>query len=93
MLRAIESFLKDLEIKGRSPNTIYNYQLHLRTFYSWCQQTGTDFLALRPIKAKHYRDALHSTGLSGKTINTMIGTLRTFYEYLMEEELIPGNPS
>lgn len=92
MLKTIGSFLQDLEIKGRSSNTIYNYQLQLRTFYSWCQQTETDFLALRPIQAKHYRDALYSASLSGKTINTMIGTLRTFYEYLMEEELIPGNP-
>lgn len=92
MMKIIESFIHDLEIKGRSPNTIYNYQLQLRTFYSWCEQTQTDFLSLRPIQAKHYRDALHSTGLSGKTINTTIGTLRTFYEYLMEEELISGNP-
>lgn len=92
MLKTIQAFLQDLEIKGRSHNTIYNYKLHLRTFYSWCQQTGTDFLTLRPIQAKHYRDALYSAGLSGKTINTMIGTLRTFYEYLMEEELVPGNP-
>ena len=92
LLKTIKSFLQDLEIKGRSPNTIYNYQLQLRTFYSWCQQTATDFLTLRPSQAKHYRDALYSSGLSGKTINTMIGTLRTFYEYLMEEERIPGNP-
>lgn len=92
MLKTIESFLKDLEIKGRSPNTIYNYKLQLRTFYSWCQQTETDFIRLRPIQAKHYRDALYSAGMSGKTINTMIGTLRTFYEFLMEEERIPGNP-
>ncbi|NLJ41355.1 MAG: tyrosine-type recombinase/integrase [Clostridiales bacterium] len=92
MLKTINAFLKDLEIKGRSPNTIYNYKLQLRTFYSWCQQTETDFIRLRPIQAKHYRDALYSAGMSGKTINTMIGTLRTFYEYLMEEELIPGNP-
>ena len=79
MQKVIESFLQDLEIKGRSSNTVYHYQLHLRTCYSWCQQTGTDFLALRPIQAKHYRDALYSASLSGKTINTMMGTLRTFY--------------
>jgi integrase/recombinase XerC/integrase/recombinase XerD len=92
MLQTIQSFLLDLEIKGRADNTIKNYDLQLRTFYSWCTQTNTDFLKLTPRQAKHYRDALYSTGLSGKTINTMIGTLRTFYEYLMEEELVQGNP-
>ncbi|MGI6570023.1 MAG: Fic family protein [Caldicoprobacterales bacterium] len=92
MLQTIQSFLLDLEIKGRADNTIKNYQLQLRTFYSWCTQTDTDYLSLTPRQAKHYRDALYSTGLSGKTINTMIGTLRTFYEYLMEEELVQGNP-
>ncbi len=92
MLQTIQSFLLDFEIKGRADNTIKNYQLQLRTFNSWCTQTNTDFLLLTPRQAKHYRDALYSTGLSGKTINTMIGTLRTFYEYLMEEELVQGNP-
>jgi integrase/recombinase XerD len=92
MLNTIQSFLLDLEIKGRSDNTITNYGLQLRTFCSWCQQTGTDYLKITPRQAKHYRDALYSTGLSGKTINTMMGTLRTFYEYLMEEERIQGNP-
>jgi site-specific recombinase XerD len=92
MLKTIQSFLLDLEIKGRAENTIKNYGLQLRTFYSWCMQTDTDFLKLTPRQAKGYRDALYTTGLSGKTINTMIGTLRTFYEYLMEEELVQGNP-
>jgi site-specific recombinase XerD len=92
MLQVIKSFLLDLEIKGRSENTIFNYGLHMRTFYSWCSQTNTDYLKLRPIQAKHYRDALYSAGLSGKSINTMMGTLRTFYEYLMEEEMVQGNP-
>lgn len=92
MQQTIKNFLQDLRVKGRSDNTILNYTLHQRNFYSWCQQTGTDFLKLSPLQAKHYRDALYSTGLSGKTINTMVGTLRTFYEFLMEEELIQGNP-
>src|SRR5690554_5568858 len=92
LLTTIKNFLLDLEIKGRAENTILNYKLHLRSFYSWCMQTGTDYLLLTPRQAKQYRDALYTTGLSGKSINTMIGTLRTFYEYLMEEELAQGNP-
>lgn len=92
MLRTIKAFLLDLEIKGRAENTVINYTLHLRTFYSWCQQTGTNYLKLRPLQAKQYRDALYTASLSGKCINTMMGTLRTFYEYLMEEERIQGNP-
>ena len=92
MLLIIQSFLLDLEIKGRAENTIKNYKLHLRTFYSWCKQTGTGYLLLTPRQAKQYRDALYTAGLSGKSINTMIGTLRTFYEYLMEEEQVQGNP-
>jgi site-specific recombinase XerD len=92
MLQTIQSFLLDLEIKGRAENTVKNYGLQLRTFCSWCQQTGTDYLKMTPRQAKHYRDALYSAGLSGKTINTMMGTLRTFYEYLMEEERIQGDP-
>ncbi|NMB32734.1 MAG: tyrosine-type recombinase/integrase [Clostridium sp.] len=92
MQTQIKSFLKDLEIKGRSPHTVQNYRLQLRTFCSWCLKTNTDFLTLRPAQAKRYRGYLYSAGLSGKTINTMIGTLRSFYEFLLEEELIPGNP-
>lgn len=92
MLTTIKDFLLDLEIKGRADNTITNYSLHLRTYYSWCMQTGTDYLKITPRQAKQYRDALYAAGLSGKSINTMMGTLRTFYEYLMEEEKVQGNP-
>lgn len=92
MLQAIQSFLLDLEIKGRADNTIKNYKLQLHTFYSWCMQTGTDYLKITPRQAKQYRDALYTADLSGKSINTMVGTLRTFYEYLMEEEQVQGNP-
>ncbi len=49
-------------------------------------------MKLRPLQAKQYRHALYTASLSGKSINTMMGTLRTFYEYLMEEERIRGNP-
>lgn len=92
MLQTIQSFLLDLEIKGRAENTIKNYKIHLHTFCSWCMQTGTDYLKLTPRQAKHYRDTLYANSLAGKTINTMMGTLRTFYEYLMEEELVQSNP-
>jgi len=92
LLTIIKDFLLDLEIKGRAENTIKNYKLQLRTFYSWCIQTGTDYLQITPRQAKHYRDALYTAGLAGKSINTMIGTLHTFYEYLMEEEQVQGNP-
>lgn len=92
MLQTIQSFLLDLEIKGRAENTVKNYKIHLHTFYCWCMQTGTDYLKLTPRQAKQYRDTLYSNGLAGKTINTMMGTIRTFYEYLMEEERVQGNP-
>lgn len=92
MKKAIDGFIKELKIKGRSKHTIYNYSIHLRYFHSWCLQTDTDFISLRPQQAKKYRDALYDYGLSGKTINTMIGTLRTFYEFLMKQELVQGNP-
>lgn len=92
MLQTIDLFLLDLQIKGRAENTVKNYKIQLHTFCSWCMQTDTDYLSLTPRQAKNYRDALYSTGLIGKTINTMMGTLRTFYEYLMEEERIQGNP-
>jgi len=92
MIKAIDGFIRDLKIKGRAENTVYNYRIHLRYFYSWCDQTDTDFIKLRPHQAKQYRAALYDYGLSGKTINTMIGTVRSFYEYLMEQELVHGNP-
>lgn len=89
---AIQDFLSDLRIKGRSELTLKNYELHLLNFVSWCRQTGTGYLSLTPRQAKQYRDALYASGLADKTINCMIGTLRGFYEFLMEEEQIQGNP-
>lgn len=88
----INSYMKDLLVRGRAPNTIKNYNLHLQLYCSWCKQLTINYLELRPKQAKQYRNDLYDQGKSGKTINIMISALRGFYEFLIESELITGNP-
>lgn len=92
MLDLIKKYLDDLRIRGRSDLTIKNYGLHLRTFASWCNQTDTDYLHLTPHQAKKYRNALYAAGLSPSSINVMVGTVRGFYDFLVQEEKVLGNP-
>lgn len=92
MTESIALYLKDLFIRGRAINTIKNYTLHMQLFSAWCKALNIDYLLLRPKQAKQYRDDIYAQGKSGKTINIMISTLRGFYEFLIESELISGNP-
>ncbi len=92
MQEMIQKYLNELEAEDRAENTLINYKLHLDKYISWCKQLEIDYLSVTPKQAKEFRTALYSAKLSNKTINVIVGTVRNFYEYLMQEEMIQGNP-
>ena len=90
--KMVERYIKELEISSASKYTVINYRKHLEKFQAWCENTGAEFLALDVKQAREFRNYLVDQGLAPKTINTILGAVKAFYDFLIEEEAVTGNP-
>ena len=94
----ITDFLKHIEFsKVYAKHTVKSYASDLEQFKQFCianefsTQTGeviSDFKILRAWIAQ-----LSDSGLSNKTINRKISSLKSYYDYLERNNLIDQNPS
>ncbi len=91
----IQSFLDYLKFQKRySQHTITSYQNDLSTFLLFLQ-IQFDEKRLQHIKPAFIRTwlaQLKSEGISSKTLNRKISSLRSFFKYLLKQELIELSP-
>lgn len=90
--RVIGEYLQDLKLQGSSSDTINAYRSYLRRFELWCGENGLDFKALVPREIKAFRNWLVNEKLSTSAVNMIIYTTKAFYDFLMEEGIVNGNP-
>jgi site-specific recombinase XerD len=69
---AIRSFLKDLELSGKSKNTLEAYYFHLDKFLAFCKEKGLDYQAFNGKESKAFRNYLAMQGLSPSSINAIL---------------------
>lgn len=91
----LEDFLNYLTIqKHYSIHTIKGYQKDILDFHAFVtsEELAADLLdATRERLARHFISHLDEKDLSKKTISRKISALRTFYDYLMKNNLIDIN--
>lgn len=90
----IRSFISHLENERRlSMHTVSNYSRDLqrlnlyrkeRNIHNWNQFTA--------VLARGFAGDCHRNGLSGKSICRMLSSSRSFFRYLLREDLVPFNP-
>lgn len=84
----VESFLQRWE-----GNTALSYRDDLRMFLAWCARLGMGPFALRrqhlELYAKYLRE---ERGNAASTIAHRLGTLNTFYEIALDDDLVRKNP-
>jgi integrase/recombinase XerC/integrase/recombinase XerD len=90
--RAIENFLSELAFSGKSQNTISSYSFHLAKFKDFIFQRGLDFKLINGKEAKEFRNYLSSLGLASFSINAILSAIKSFYDFLLDEGLVKGNP-
>jgi site-specific recombinase XerD len=90
--KLVKEFIEEQRLSGRAPNTCDCYQDLLKRFVQWCKQNNVDFKTLTPRQTRAFRNWLVSENLAPNTINMAIYTLRQFYDFLTEEEIVSGNP-
>ena len=94
MLREkVKEYLTELRLTGKSHNTIAAYEFHLSKFVAWCEERGVDYTTVNGKETRAFRNYLARQGLAPGSINAIIAALKSFYDFLVEEEeVVKGNP-
>lgn len=93
--RWLERFIQHLGNGRRlSPMTCETYRRDLEHFIAHCHAQGIhDLTKVSAVEIRALVADRHARGISGRTIRRMLSALRTFYRFLMREELILSNPA
>lgn len=90
--KVIDNFFKVLKSEyNYSDYTIKNYKLDLTLFFDFLNKSNINYLYLNKDNVIDYLKYLDKMNLKNSTISRRISTLRTFYNYLMNEGLINSN--
>jgi site-specific recombinase XerD len=89
---AIRTFLKDLELSGKSKTTLEGYYFHLEKFLSFCEEGSLDYRLVNGKETKAFRNWLAMQGLKPSSINAGLSACKSFYDFLLDEGLVKGNP-
>jgi integrase/recombinase XerC len=77
-----------------SSHTLSGYKRDLRFLSAFCDEANVS--TWRALKDHHVRTFIagwHRKGLSGKSLQRRLSSIRTFYYYLVRENLASGNPA
>ncbi len=74
-----------------SNNTIKNYQLDLTDFFKFLKKQNKDYHAIDKEIVRAYLKYLDTKNLKNSTISRRISALRTFYNYLVNENIVLTN--
>lgn len=91
----MNAFLRYLELeKNSSPLTIQNYEIDIRLFVAFLQKRvgafSLDTITVLDIRA--YLALMNNEKYARRTIARRISSLRSFYRFLMRENLVKSNP-
>ncbi len=86
----IDSFVNHLSSERRlSPHTVAAYTRDLNKLKEFCVKRGLDSWAqLNHDLARLFAMSLNSTGLNGRSIQRILSSCRTFYNYLLRENIV-----
>ena len=91
----VARFLRYLREERRlSQHTLAGYRRDLEQFSDYLLQNGTSHWT--KVDAHHVRSYAaqrHRAGLSGRSVQRTLSAVRTFYRFLLKEQLVPHNPA
>ena len=91
---AINSFTAYLKLeRGLSLNTLTSYRSDLRKVALWAEEQNIQPLTLKPEHIREYLGVLMQAGLNARSQARFISALRSFYKFLLLEELVSVDPT
>ncbi len=91
----LSRYLQHLRHERRlSPHTLSNYGRDLERIRDWCgEQEITDWKQLNQHQIRGYMAGRHRQGISGKSLQRELSSLRSLYRYLLREGASACNPA
>lgn len=90
----VDRFLVHLaDVRGLSPHTVRAYGGDMARFSEWAQRTGVDPLSATHRQLRGYLAELNRAGYSRKTVARRLSSVRTFYGFLIDSDVITFDPS
>ncbi len=95
LLKRVEQFLDHLHVERRlSPRTTEAYRRDLDNFCQWAMgQNITAWSALTQQQVRHFIAGRHRRGISAKSLQRELSTLRSLYRFLLRERHVTTNPA
>ena len=95
MQESIDNFIKHLQFeKGASKNTIESYERDLRQFVNYLEKSKIEnFAKVNKTNVMSHILAMQTDGRSSATISRNIVSIRVFYRYLSDKEIVSENPT
>jgi integrase/recombinase XerC len=88
-----DDFLSYLRFEKRySPHTVASYDNDLKQFGLFCKQAGSDGFVLDSSLIRMWVVSLLDQGISPRSVNRKLSTLKSFARYLMRQGIISVNP-
>jgi len=90
----LQSFFQYLSTEKRySSHTLDNYQRDIRYFTEFCQsQSIHDWSAIDTQHIRSFVSLMHRKGLSGKSIQRQLSSLRSLFRFLLKQHKVNQNP-
>ncbi len=90
----LKDFIHYLSVeKGLSQNTLDSYRRDLNSFMQFLQQRKQELLAVDRQMIKEYLKHLREKGQASSTVSRNVASLRSFFQFLVDEELMEENPT
>src|SRR3990167_3044832 len=87
----VRKFFSYLEAgRGASPHTIRNYGIDLKEFLLFLNEKK--LAEVEPLFVRSFLAHLKSRGHSKATLSRKLASIRSFFKYLLRENLISSNP-
>ena len=92
---AINAYLQHIEVERRlSPHTCSNYRRDLQQAADFfLKQELADVFAINPHDVRFYSNYQHRKGLSSKSLQRKLSSLRQLYHYFVQQRLTDSNPA
>jgi len=90
----IDAFIEYMVAERSSPeNTISAYHSDLRFFEAWLEKKGIEIQKVSPQELLDFISYSVDQGLKPTTINRRLAGIRQFYRFLVNEGLVPRDPT
>lgn len=91
----VDDFIDHLAQQRRlSAHTVNNYRRDLQQLLDYCDRAELDaWSSLKTKELRQFTAFLHRKGLASRSIQRMLSAIRTFFQYLIKNDLADSNPA